>query len=114
MNALELVIGCMSNDFLSYMKHEKKITMDENELNAILYKHLTVHRTRTSGSADEKQDPVQMIELSRENGNEICQFITSDILKYLTNKMDNIDSYIYLDIYFRMLSNIWRCFTTKC
>ena len=44
MDALELVIGCMSNDFLSYMKHEKKITMDENELNAILYKHLCLRR----------------------------------------------------------------------
>lgn len=93
MENVELLVGSMSKDFLFYLENEKKTEMVEQELHKILFNHLL------------NEDQTDMIVLSRENGTDISQKITSDILK----KIESSDPYMYLDIYFKILSYIWRC-----
>ena len=93
MESVEILVGTISKEFLSYMEQEKKTEIIEQELHNIFFNHLL---------NSEKTD---MILLDRNTGIDITQKITSDILK----KIESSDPYMYLDIYFKILSYIWRC-----
>ena len=92
----ELLIGTMSNEIFNNIKVKHELIIPSVNLERILWENLY----------DEKEE--HMIELTRENGNSICQCITQQILKVIDDK-DKINSTLYLDLYFFVLSLLWRC-----
>lgn len=99
-NANELFIGTMSNEIFNNLKVKHELIIPSVNLEKILWENLY----------DEKEE--NMVELSRENGNSICQCITQQILKCIEKDesiKDKINSTLYLELYFFVLSLLWRC-----
>lgn len=100
-NANELLIGTMSNEVFQNLKVKHELIIPLQDLEKIFWENLYDKK-------EEHKQGLNMIELTRENGNQICQCITQQILKIIEDK-DKINSTLYLDLYFFVLSLIWRC-----